>query len=72
MRYQRERPGELVHIDTQEPLQDRRHRPGYLHVAADDASRLAYTETLPDEHKITAQLFRKILQIPSVFYALTG
>jgi Integrase core domain/Caspase domain len=69
VRYQRQRPGELVHIDTKKlgriagighRITGRRsgmvnrHRGigwEYLHVAVDDASRLAYTEILPDERK---------------------
>jgi transposase InsO family protein len=68
VRYQRQRPGELVHIDTKKlgkigighRITGRRtgmvnrHRGigwEYLHVSVDDASRLAYTEILPDERK---------------------
>lgn len=63
IRYQRQRPGELIHIDTKKLGRidgighritgDRRgHRARgigweHLHVAVDDASRLAYTEILP-------------------------
>ena len=75
VRYQRERPGELVHIDTKKlgkiagighRITGRhsgminRHRGigwEYLHVAVDDASRLAYTEILPDERKPSAIAF---------------
>ena len=75
MRYQRERPGELIHIDTKKlgriagighRITGRRsgminrHRGigwEYLHVAIDDASRLAYTEILPDERKASAIAF---------------
>jgi transposase InsO family protein len=75
MRYQRERPGELIHIDTKKlgriagighRITGRRsgminrHRGigwEYLHVAVDDASRLAYTEILPDERKASALAF---------------
>jgi transposase InsO family protein len=75
VRYQRERPGELIHIDTKKlgkiaGLGHRitgrrsgmvnRHRGigwEYLHVAVDDASRLAYTEILPDERKASAIAF---------------
>jgi transposase InsO family protein len=75
VRYQRERPGELVHIDTKKlgkiagighRITGRRsgminrHRGigwEYLHVAVDDASRLAYTEILPDERKASAIAF---------------
>ena len=68
IRYQRERPGELLHLDTKKlgRIDGIGHRiTGYregvhrargigwevLHVAIDDASRLAYTEILPDETK---------------------
>ena len=63
VRYERQRPGELIHIDTKKlgridgmghrVTGDRRgHRARgvgweHLHVAIDDASRLAYTELLP-------------------------
>jgi transposase InsO family protein len=72
VRYQRERPGELIHIDTKKLGRidgvghritgDRRGpRRGigweHLHVAVDDASRLAYTELLPDEKKESACAF---------------
>ena len=64
-RYEREHPGELLHIDTKKLGKidgighritgDRRGRKHggweYLHVCIDDASRLAYTEILPDERK---------------------
>ncbi|MFQ5974092.1 MAG: IS481 family transposase [Alphaproteobacteria bacterium] len=64
MRYERKRPGELIHIDTKKLGRidglghritgDRARRSRgrgweYLHVAIDDASRLAYTEILPTE-----------------------
>ncbi len=64
-RYQRERPGELVHLDVKKlgrivgrvghrMTGDRTHRVRgagweYVHVAIDDASRLAYAEVLRDE-----------------------
>jgi transposase InsO family protein len=75
VRYQRQRPGELVHIDTKKlgriagighRITGRRsgminrHRGigwEYLHVAVDDASRLAYTEILPDERRASAIAF---------------
>ena len=75
VRYQRERPGELLHIDSKKlgriagighRITGRRsgmvnRHPGsgweYLHVAVDDASRLAYTEILPDERKTSAIAF---------------
>ena len=70
-RYQRERPGELIHIDTKKlgriagvghritgdrTGQSRNRGIGWehLHVAVDDASRLAYTELLPDDRKASA------------------
>jgi transposase InsO family protein len=64
VRYQRQRPGELIHIDTKKLARigsighritgDRRRRARnagweHLHVAIDDAVRLAYTELLPDD-----------------------
>lgn len=65
VRYERQRPGELIHIDTKKlgridgvghrATGDRRDRTRgvgweYLHVAIDDASRLAYTELLPADN----------------------
>lgn len=74
IRYERERPGELIHIDTKklgriDGIGHRitGHRTGmtknrgigwdHLHVAIDDASRLAYTEILPDDRKESATAF---------------
>jgi transposase InsO family protein len=75
VRYQRQRPGELVHIDTKKlgkiagvghritgrrcGMINRHRGIGWesLHVAVDDASRLAYTEILPDERKASAIAF---------------
>ena len=75
VRYQRERPGELVHLDTKNLGRiegighritgrrpgaiNRHHGIGWeaLHVATDDASRLAYTELVPDEKKESALAF---------------
>ena len=73
VRYQRERPGELIHIDTKKLGKiagighritgDRGgHRARgvgweHLHVAVDDASRLSYSEILPDERKASATAF---------------
>jgi transposase InsO family protein len=72
-RYQRDRPGELIHIDIKKL--GRFDRPGhratgarkgnrnrgagwdFVHVAIDDATRLAYVEVLPDERKETATAF---------------
>jgi transposase InsO family protein len=72
VRYQRERPGELIHIDTKKlgrieavghritgNRRDSRRRAGWeaVHVCIDDASRLAYSEVLPDERKTSAVPF---------------
>ncbi|WP_284247412.1 helix-turn-helix domain-containing protein, partial [Methylobacterium haplocladii] len=74
IRYERERPGELIHLDTKKlgridgighritgdrRGQSSRRGTGWeaLHVAVDDASRLAYTEILPDEKKESARAF---------------
>ncbi|WP_420557516.1 hypothetical protein [Roseovarius sp.] len=77
-RYQRERPGDLIHIDIKKP--GRFDRPGhrvtgsrtkgssrgagwdFVHVAVDDATRLAYVEVLPDERK----------EAPPPFWAARG
>ena len=83
-RYERDRPGELIHIDVKKlgriqggagkritgiqrnPDRRRRDRDGidrrtkgwdYVHVAIDDATRLAYAEVLPDEKATTAIAF---------------
>jgi transposase InsO family protein len=71
-RYQRERPGELLHIDVKKLGRigrpghrvngDRRTRSRgigweYVHVAVDDATRLAYVEVLADEKATTAAGF---------------
>ena len=72
VRYQRERPGELIHLDIKKLDRiaacehritgDRTRRArgvgwDFLHVCVDDASRLAYTEILPDERKESAVAF---------------
>ena len=72
IRYERARPGEMLHFDTKKlgrfeqighRFEPRGSRPqvnkgrlgwDYLHVAVDDASRLAYTEILPSEGKADA------------------
>src|SRR6185312_3458723 len=83
-RYERERPGELIHIDVKKlgriqggagkritgvprnPEPTRRDAAGvprriigweYVHVAVDDATRLAYAEVLTDEKAATAIAF---------------
>ncbi len=71
-RYERERPGELIHIDVKKlgriaggaghrftgrgPGAHRNRGIGWdaVHVAIDDATRLAYVEVLPDEKATTA------------------
>lgn len=72
VRYQRERPGELVHVDIKKLAKIA--RPGhrvhgdrrtivrgigweYVHVCVDDASRLAYVEVLEDETGFTSAGF---------------
>lgn len=72
IRYERERPGEMLHLDTKKL--GRIVRPSHrvtgnrrdavdgagwevLHLAVDDHSRLAYTEVLPDERQETATAF---------------
>jgi transposase InsO family protein len=65
-RYQRQRPGELVHLDVKKLARfvrtghritgSRRNASDgagweFVHVAVDDASRLAYVEVLPDERR---------------------
>ena len=74
VRYQRERPGELLHLDTKKlgriagvghritgqhsgMVKNRGIGWEALHVCVDDASRLAYTELLPDEPKKSAIAF---------------
>ena len=84
LRYERARPGELVHIDVKklgrivggagkrvwrgsshytgsftDQAGKRRRRAGwdYVHVAVDDATRLAYAEVLTDEQATTAVAF---------------
>jgi transposase InsO family protein len=72
-RYQRARPGELIHLDIKKL--GRFERPGhrvtgtrtgcrnrgagwdFVHVAVDDATRLAYVEVLADERKLTTTAF---------------
>ena len=72
MRYEREQPGELIHIDTKKlgrfqrsghrVTGNRHHRCAgagwdYLHVCVDDASRMAYVEIHPNELRYTAVRF---------------
>lgn len=86
VRYQRQRPGELIHIDSKKlgridgighritgdrKGQSSKRGTGWeaLHVAVDDASRLAYTEILPNERKHHAIAF---LERALVFFAAHG
>jgi transposase InsO family protein len=74
IRYEREHPGELIHIDIKKlgridgvghritgnrTGQSNKRGTGweYLHVAIDDASRLAFTAMMPDEKKESAVAF---------------
>ena len=75
IRYERERPGEMLHLDTKKlgrfeqighRFVPRGHSPqvnkgkhgwDYVHVAIDDASRLAYTEVLGSEGQHDSCLF---------------
>lgn len=83
-RYERTRAGELVHVDTKKlgrfmrpghrVTGDRRHQPrglgwDFLHVAIDDATRLAYAEVLRDERGQTCADF---LRRARAFYARHG
>ena len=95
-RYERQRPGELIHIDvkklgrihggagkritgvTRNPRPERRDAAGvvrqltgweHVHVAVDDATRLAYAEVLSDERAATAVAF---LRRAIAFYARHG
>ena len=75
-RYQRDRPGELIHIDTKKlarikaighritgdhSKQSRGAGWEFVHVAIDDASRLAYAEVQANERSPTASAFLKRL-----------
>src|SRR5687767_2267212 len=72
VRYQRQRPGELIHLDIKKLARivrvghritgDRRDTVGgagweYVHVAIDDASRIVYAEVLGDEKGATCTAF---------------
>ncbi|MBV8096496.1 MAG: DDE-type integrase/transposase/recombinase [Acetobacteraceae bacterium] len=76
VRYERERPGELIHVDIKKlgridgvghrisgdrTGQSNKRGTGweFLHVAIDDASRLAYTEVLGNESKESAVAFTR-------------
>jgi transposase InsO family protein len=72
LRYEHERPGELVHLDTKRlgrfrqpghrmtgtrQLRSRRAGWQFLHVAIDDHARVAYGELFPDEGRLSATRF---------------
>jgi transposase InsO family protein len=72
VRYEREHPGELIHLDIKKlgringighritgerAVRSRGIGWEYLHVAIDDASRLAFTAIMPDERKESAVAF---------------
>jgi transposase InsO family protein len=73
VRYEHERPGDLVHLDTKKlgrivggpghrahgDRRTRRRGVGWevMHVAIDDATRLVYAEILPDERALTTTRF---------------
>jgi transposase InsO family protein len=72
IRYQRARPGELVHLDVKKLVRiervghrihgDRRTEVRgagweYVHVCVDDATRVAYCEVLPAEDRLWASVF---------------
>ena len=84
IRYQREQPGELLHIDVKKlgkidgvghRITGDRHgqKRGrgweFLHVCVDDASRLAYTEILPDERQASAVAFLERIEPEAVVEA---
>lgn len=84
IRYEREKPGELIHVDSKKLGQidgighritgnrrDGKRGIGWeaLHVAIDDASRLAYTAIMPDETKESAVAF---MADALVFFARHG
>lgn len=84
VRYERERPGELLHLDTKKlgrfgrpgkrVTRDRGHvNPGagweYVHVCVDDHSRVAYVEVLAGQNKAACTGF---LQRAAAWYAARG
>jgi transposase InsO family protein len=98
VRYERERPGELIHIDVKKlgriqegagkrvtgikrnPRRRRRDADGhdrgiigweYVHVAIDDATRLAYVEVLGDEKAVTAVAFLRRAVAHYASYGMT-
>ena len=85
VRYERERPGELVHVDVKKVARipdggghralgrgcgsRRSAGTSCLHVAVDDNSRVAYAELLPDERRATACAF---MERALAFYGSLG
>jgi transposase InsO family protein len=84
VRYQREHPGELIHIDIKKlgrfdqvghrmtadrTLRSRRVGWEFVHVCIDDASRVAFGQILPDEKKESAVAF---LFAAVAYYASLG
>ncbi|WP_206079199.1 IS481 family transposase, partial [Allomesorhizobium camelthorni] len=84
-RYEREHPGEMIHIDikklgrferighriTGDPQQGKSRGAGweFVHVAIDDASRIAFSQILPDERQTSAVAF---LKAAIAYYASLG
>lgn len=85
LRYERERPGELIHIDIKKlgRFEAQGHRVTgdrqagrsrgagweYVHVCIDDASRIAFSQIKPDERKRSAVAF---LKAAVAYYARLG
>ena len=85
LRYEREHPGEMIHIDikklgrfnqvghriTEDRQQGRSRHAGweFVHVCIDDASRIAFSQILPDEKKESAVAF---LEASIAYYAGLG
>lgn len=84
MRYEREKAGELIHLDIKKLARIERigHRIHgdrsrtvegagweYLHVCIDDASRVSYAEVLPDEKGVTSAGF---LERAATWFAARG
>jgi transposase InsO family protein len=84
-RYERQHPGEMIHIDikklgrfsqvghriTGDPQQGKSRGAGweFVHVCIDDASRIAFSQILPDERKESAIAF---LKAAVAYYASLG
>jgi transposase InsO family protein len=84
-RYEREHPGEMIHLDvkklgrfsqvghriTGDPQKGKSRGAGweFVHVCIDDASRIAFSQILPDERKESAIAF---LEAAVAYYASLG